>query len=173
MLPCPRYAGSPSRISSRLAWTRVIGGPFQRSRQIAIAAMRRASLGQVDPPVGAGRDRLQPPLRGRRNHHRERRLRRRKGASRIVGQPQCEAIAGKRHDFDTLRFSTRDDPSAVREAQRRTRHQQPTRAPSCHRSGRRRCCRYRRHGQANKRHAATVRSIDMVDTAAATYGVRA
>lgn len=58
-------------MSGKLAYTRVIGRSGQRTRQVAVLAVRGAAFGEVDPPVGARRNRLELQFARGCHHHRE------------------------------------------------------------------------------------------------------
>ena len=62
--------------------------PGQRAGEVAVLAVRRAALGEVDAPVGARRDRLQLALRRRADDDGQRRLGPRVGRA-LVGAPQA------------------------------------------------------------------------------------
>ena len=95
----------------------------KRAREIAILAMGVATFGEVEAPIGGGRDRLQPTPRGRGDRHRERRLRRAVSRARIVDLGQGEAIARELHDLAAQRRRPLGDCAAMREHARRLRHE--------------------------------------------------
>ncbi len=74
----------------------------ERARKVAVLAMRRAALGQVEAPIGRGRDRLEAALRRARDRDRERRLGARVGLARVAvaeGREADEPIARQLHDL--------------------------------------------------------------------------
>ena len=84
------------------------GRPGQRPGEIAVLAVRRAALGEVDTPVGAGRDRLQLALRRRADDDREGRLGAGVGGA-LVGAAQArDPVAAE--ELDVVDAGGRDPP---------------------------------------------------------------
>ena len=84
------------------------GRPGQRAGEVAVLAVRRAALGEVDAPVGAGRDRLQLALRRRADDDREGRLGAGVGGA-LVGAPQAgDPVAAE--ELDVVDAGGRDPP---------------------------------------------------------------
>jgi hypothetical protein len=103
--------------------------PLERSGEVAIAAMRGTAFGEVDPPVGAGGDRLELAFRRRRDDQRQRGLGLSIGAARIVGEVELEAVARQRGDRHAQRGRARDNLGTVLPGQRGRRREQSLRLP--------------------------------------------
>ena len=93
----------------------------QRTGEVAVLTVRRAALGQVDAPVCARRDRLQPPFTGRSDDDGQRALGQGVGGAIIVGAQRRQAVACEHVDVrDAGCLAPRDDLRAVRQLERRT-----------------------------------------------------
>lgn len=111
------------RVGTNQRW------PFERAREVAIAAMRGAAFCQIDTKVRARRDRLQLPLRFRSHHHSERRLRRNVGGPRIFRQLQIQPIRGKLDHLDPGRGRALCHRKPMLPAARAARDEQLLRTP--------------------------------------------
>jgi hypothetical protein len=87
--------------------------PAQRPGEVAVLAVRGAALGQIDPPVGAGRDRLQRQLRRWGHHDRQRPLGLGVGLARVAANGG-EPIRRQQLDVvDAGSLTALDDGAAV------------------------------------------------------------
>ena len=111
--------------------------------------MRRAALGEVEAPVGRGRDRLQPALRRRGDDDGERRLGRAIGGARVGLDATGQPIAAQLDDLGAERGGTLGDRTTPRQRGRGAGEKDPPRTPQAMHDGfgEGRCMRHR-HAKA-------------------------
>ncbi len=74
--------------------------PRERAGEVAILAMRRAAFGEVEAPIGRGRDRLEPSLGGRSHDHGQGRFRQTViGRAALAGREADEPVVGELDDL--------------------------------------------------------------------------